>query len=215
MKKIHTLFMLLFCFTAIAQVGVNNSTPDQALDVNGKIKLSDDATTPTAGTMRYNNTDSAFEGHDGTQWNSFNSKKTSALPSNPVPIYGYSPNISRNEGLSLSFRTWTSSSSFKTPPAGKLLIITGIYPRDYTSAVGNGQIKISMGISPSENGGTYSETQVLLSFKMDATIPYLGDSAPIFVLKPGEYLNAYNYTTSATELIKVNVRGFLVDDLNY
>lgn len=57
---------IIFSNSITAQVGVNNDMPEQALDVNGKIKLGDDATTPTEGTIRYNSATKTFEGFDGT-----------------------------------------------------------------------------------------------------------------------------------------------------
>ena len=52
-------------------IGVGNLSPSQRLEVNGKIKIADDGNTPTAGTIRYNNTLQDFEGFNGTTWQSF------------------------------------------------------------------------------------------------------------------------------------------------
>ena len=46
-------------------------TKDGVVNVAGKMKLGDDLTTPTAGTMRYNPTTNDFEGFDGNVWKSF------------------------------------------------------------------------------------------------------------------------------------------------
>lgn len=54
-------------------VGVNFSpfgTPDQTLDVNGKIKIGDDLRTPTEGTLRYNSSSKVLQVYDGNSWNS-------------------------------------------------------------------------------------------------------------------------------------------------
>ena len=59
------------------KVGINNSTPSQTFEVNGKLKLGDDTVNPTAGTVRWNSDTNDFEGYDGTQWLSFTSKGTS------------------------------------------------------------------------------------------------------------------------------------------
>lgn len=53
------------------QVGIGNTAPTQKLEVNGKIKLSDDATAPLAGTIRWNDMKHDFEGYNGTEWLSF------------------------------------------------------------------------------------------------------------------------------------------------
>lgn len=47
-------------------VGIATSSPGATLDVNGKIKLSDDGTTAAAGQMRF--ASSTFQGYNGTQW---------------------------------------------------------------------------------------------------------------------------------------------------
>lgn len=53
------------------KVGINFGpfgTPSQTLDVNGKIKIGNDLSTPTAGTMRYNSTSQKIEFHNGSSW---------------------------------------------------------------------------------------------------------------------------------------------------
>lgn len=65
-------FLMLTC-SLCAQVGVNTPNPEQALDVAGKIKVSDDNMTPTDGTMRYNSAEGAFGGFSEGEWSSFNS----------------------------------------------------------------------------------------------------------------------------------------------
>jgi len=50
-------------------VGIGTTRPpNQKLDVAGKIKISDDNATPTAGTIRWTGTD--FEGYNGSEWKS-------------------------------------------------------------------------------------------------------------------------------------------------
>lgn len=57
--------------TPISKVGVNEANPKATLDVNGKLKVSDDTEAPIAGAIRYNSATLDFEGFDGTQWKSF------------------------------------------------------------------------------------------------------------------------------------------------
>lgn len=52
-------------------VGVGTNIANQRLEVNGKIKIADDANTPVAGNIRYNATTNDFEGYNGTVWKSF------------------------------------------------------------------------------------------------------------------------------------------------
>jgi hypothetical protein len=53
------------------KVGVSTTTPSQALDVAGKLKLSDDNTVPQPGTVRWNAATGDFEGYNGIEWLSF------------------------------------------------------------------------------------------------------------------------------------------------
>lgn len=48
-------------------VGIN-ADPSQRLDVQGKIRVGNDATTPSGGTIRFMDSTACFEGYDGTQW---------------------------------------------------------------------------------------------------------------------------------------------------
>ncbi len=52
------------------RVGIDNSSPDAELDVNGNIKLSNgtSSSNPVAGMIRWNSTEEDFEGYNGTTW---------------------------------------------------------------------------------------------------------------------------------------------------
>src|SRR5690606_13583221 len=50
-------------------INIGATLPTQSLDVGGKIRLSNDGSTPFAGTMRYFN--GSFSGYDGSTWKSF------------------------------------------------------------------------------------------------------------------------------------------------
>jgi hypothetical protein len=70
------IFSFIFCcllavMNAEAQnVGIKTETPEQTLDVNGKIKIGDDNALPVAGTVRFNTATNDFEGYTGTEWKS-------------------------------------------------------------------------------------------------------------------------------------------------
>ena len=49
-------------------LGLNTTLPMQRLDVNGKIKLGNDDNPSVAGTIRWNEVTSDFEGFNGTEW---------------------------------------------------------------------------------------------------------------------------------------------------
>ena len=53
------------------KVGIGTMEPQQLLDVNGKIRVGNDGTAATAGSIRYTGTD--FQGYNGTTWESFTS----------------------------------------------------------------------------------------------------------------------------------------------
>lgn len=59
----------------VPKVGINTSSPQQSLELNGKLKLSDDAVSPQAGTIRWNSSTSDFEGYNGSSWLSLTKKE--------------------------------------------------------------------------------------------------------------------------------------------
>ncbi|MCF8257148.1 MAG: hypothetical protein K9J06_06325, partial [Flavobacteriales bacterium] len=81
MKKkqiIATVGLVLSMATINAQnVGVDVASPQEKLDVAGRLRLSSDNTVGSpnggAGTVRWNSVAGAFQGWDGTQWVSFSS----------------------------------------------------------------------------------------------------------------------------------------------
>jgi hypothetical protein len=69
----------LFYYNISAQnIGIGTNTPQQVLDVNGKLKISNDTAAPVAGTIRYNQATSDFEGYNGTEWKSLTASASSA-----------------------------------------------------------------------------------------------------------------------------------------
>ncbi|HLF67620.1 MAG TPA: FG-GAP repeat protein, partial [Gammaproteobacteria bacterium] len=58
----------------VGKTGINNTNPVTVLDVNGKLKLSDDLTAPQAGMVRWNSSANDFEGYNGSVWVSFTNK---------------------------------------------------------------------------------------------------------------------------------------------
>ncbi len=60
-------------------IGLATNTPSQKLDINGKLKIADDAATPTAGTMRWNATKQDFEGFDGVKWLSLTNTQSNTI----------------------------------------------------------------------------------------------------------------------------------------
>lgn len=90
------------------KVGVSRTNPTQKLDVNGKLKVGDDSTTPQAGTIRWNAGNNDFEGFNGSVWLSLTkssnsgwggndeikeNQKVSSLEDDPFRLMGYSIDI--------------------------------------------------------------------------------------------------------------------------
>ncbi len=72
---LFTLTYLLVISTIPAfgqKIGINKSDPQEALDVNGKIKVGNDNNNNSSpGTIRFNPETGDFEGFDGNEWESF------------------------------------------------------------------------------------------------------------------------------------------------
>lgn len=77
---IHKIVFLLFISThSLAQnVGISTTTPSQRLDVNGKIKIGNDAAAASAGSIRYNEAMQDFEGFNGIEWKSLTASYNNA-----------------------------------------------------------------------------------------------------------------------------------------
>jgi FG-GAP repeat len=80
--------LLGFAISLFSQgnVGIGTTTPTQKLQVNGKVKVGDDATAPSAGTIRWNATKSDFEGYNGTEWLSLTTSNRSSTIGSPNDI---------------------------------------------------------------------------------------------------------------------------------
>nr|WP_321237170.1 hypothetical protein [uncultured Psychroserpens sp.] len=66
-------------------VGLGITDPQARLDVNGKIKISDDNTNPTEGSMRYNSVTKNFEGYNGNEWLILNNPTTPTITTVTAP----------------------------------------------------------------------------------------------------------------------------------
>ena len=78
MKNQYLILIILFLIYSNfgnAQVGINESNPNQQLDINGKIEIGNDNSTPTEGTIRYNSQKKDFEGWNGSTWLSLTKNK--------------------------------------------------------------------------------------------------------------------------------------------
>ncbi|WP_445732577.1 hypothetical protein [Mariniflexile sp.] len=219
MKTIKTIIALLCFLPAFSQVGVNTSTPQQALDVNGKVQIGDDSTPETNGTMRYNTTKSDFEGYNGAGWQSFTQSKN-GLPSNAKMVFGRLNSLEHN-----SFPEYVSFYDEKGTEVikdflfkGKYLLIThiSISPSSLNDILEEAtfySISISYGPNIEKLSGKYTGGTL---YQSDAGY------APLGIIEDGDALSITNSVISLPSGYKqfesgidIYVVGILVDDLDF
>ena len=209
MKNFLAIGLIIISHCSFSQVGINVDNPNQMLHVDGKIKISTDGKTATPGTMRFL-LNSGFEGYTTEGWQSF-TNKTSPLPSNPVPLTGFSGNINAGFIQYLTLHTWDGT-AYATVPVGRKFIITGIYPSAAMPTPVNEYYNLEF--MADLNGTPVSFSRIRISGYDNETRYFSGDMAPILVLNEGERLRAYGMTDS-TLAMNVAIRGFMVNDLDY
>ena len=213
MRYLLLPFFLLLSLILVAQVGVNTADPQQALDVNGKIRLADDPTTPLDGTMRFSATEGEFQGFSGGQWNSFSTVSGSGLPKGAEPVYGYLNNVNVGTDDEITFYRWTSSIPMTEVPEGKYLLVMAIYPepnalvrdRDYDLSFYPLTVAPTT-VQPARGMTIFGNTSV--------PAPLMGDGYPVIILGSGQTLRVYNNVTSKINM-RIIARGFLVDSLEF
>lgn len=81
----------------VSGVGINTDNPQALLDVNGKIKISNDENEPLAGMLRYNAAIHDFEGYDGKKWRSL-TKSSAVWGKTNAPTASASTKIIADDG---------------------------------------------------------------------------------------------------------------------
>lgn len=78
MNRLEKYFTYFICFTALSsfaqtnRIGINTINPAVTLDVNGAIRVGNDASSSSSsGTIRFNPETGEFEGYDGAEWRPF------------------------------------------------------------------------------------------------------------------------------------------------
>lgn len=193
-----------------AQVGVNTTAPEQALDVNGKLKIGNDRTEPSPGTLRYAEREDQFQGYTNTGWTALSVAPAASGQPFGESVYGYVGGIKKEESENFTFRDWSGGSAFSTPPPGKWVVITAIFPRPNALAV-NQHYEFTIG--PGTPGGAFPASSTSLLFLMNTmdNRPIVSEESPLFVLKPGDALKMYNEKTSEPLYIEAKIRGYLID----
>lgn len=210
MRIFFTILIVIAFTSSFAQVGINTDNPDQALDVDGKVKIGNDGRTPSEGTVRYSATGD-FEGYRADGWNSFTEKGSASLPSNPIPVFGSDFGVSpSSSGQLVTFQRFSDLTSFSTVPNDQYLLITSIHIEpNGLNASGNYEITIGRG-----TGGSIDQLSALRLRGFPESEIYKDPLGIMMIVRPGEELLITNESSSDFG-INVKVRGFLVDDLNY
>ena len=210
MRFFTLLFFALLCTGARAQVGVNNPSPEQALDVNGKVKITDDAATPSPGTLRYDARGDAFQGFTSTGWKSFGNVEAGVLPANAEPFYGNVGGVERGNNGNFVFRDWANIQNFSVVPEGKWLIVTALFPRPNALAIDQ---HFEFTIGPAGEFAPYPDGPTSLLFLMNTmdNRPILSEATPLFVVRGGQVLKFTHELTSEFRFAQASIRGYLID----
>ena len=220
MNYLPTLLAIALALTlqsAAAQVGVNEPNPTQTLDVNGKIKVGDDATAPERGTIRFNDATDEFEGYDGTGWKVLSLQTTT--PSSPTRIAYTGRSNSTIKGAApasaLLYQTGelnpSAPSTFTNVPAGKHFLVTMIFVEDNGIASRDDLYDVTIS---STTGATRFENSIRLIGSTQSTDYIIGGiDNPLIVMRPGEKLRILEELGNTR--VNANFRGFLVDELDF
>lgn len=212
----YVLIFLTFFVESQAQVGINTDTPDQALDVEGKIEVGDDATTPTEGSIRYNTSEDDFEGFDGSVWNSF-TESSSGIPANAQFVTTDRDFDNNSSAQPMEFQFIDNSIAFVgAVPTGKYLLVTGIVISpvslfDIDTEEPFYSVSLDFGPTDISVRGKYTDGVI---FQEQAAY------APIAIVRPGTTPRVTNFSL-VSELeqfdqgVNVTITGFLVDDVNF
>lgn len=216
-SKLIFLILLFIALTlpAAAQVGVNKPNPEQALDVNGKIKIADDGAVPSEGTIRYNNSEESFEGYTDGEWQSFNK---AGVPEDVEYLQLYDPNLTVTGQWEAIPQQADNTNGFarnwSTVPVGKKLIVDFI---QFIPRSDNEDLYFRVAVAPSPNpvtgnGSSLRNPRLYLSGNSNTGNAVLQASrAPLSVVHAGQTIAIYNSLASQTSMRCV-ITGFLVDE---
>lgn len=219
--RLACIFAALFCAFPVwgSQMGILEPDPDQALDVNGKIEIGDDARAPTNGTLRYNDDVDDFEGYAGGEWHSLTQ---SAVAGSPQPVvfaeFGL-PNTNTWTDFDRSYDYTlfdpTTDLTNVVVPVGKIFVVEQICAT--LSSGTNGDDYFYASVRPTEMLGNGDQTnrnpQIVISGgRRDGTTCIQGNRAPLLVVKNQGSIKAWNSSNSGGQL-RILVYGFYVDQL--
>jgi hypothetical protein len=102
----------------VPKVGINTHNPKAALDVQGKIKLSDDNSSVEEGNLRYNESNADFEGYTNSGWRSLTTSRVGELKgytgsmSNAV-TYNLDQNITITDSIAIIYDSGGPSGDYQ------------------------------------------------------------------------------------------------------
>ncbi|PHI20874.1 hypothetical protein CEQ90_05780 [Lewinellaceae bacterium SD302] len=219
MQRVLPLFIALFSLAVLnAQVGINNPDPEQSLDVNGKVKLSDDATPPTDGTIRYDASSEAFEGYAGGQWQAFNEN---SIPEDVEEIVVYAFNLPPAAGSDVT-ANWTADVEVINPetgtftnvpvPEGKIFVVDHI---TVTGRDAQPDEFFYVGIAGGNTNGfdvlTIRNPRIYISGNTSTGSQELvAGRAPLLIVRAEDQVVFYNSNNSQTN-VRIVLHGFYIN----
>lgn len=225
MKQISYLLCALIIVLAplslTAQVGVNNNDPEQTLDVNGKVKIGNDDTTPSDGTVRYNDIEEDFQGYADGEWQSL-TKSNSPTVDLPIPAIYTSFDVP-SDGIwsvdEIDMReTWgnsairTSFTDFAVPP-GYMFVVDQICIIGRDGSGADKDAFFYSGIRRQNSAGNPINPQIYISGnRSEGPACIQGSRNPVMILSPGQQFEALNGNESEAN-IRVLISGAFVTDL--
>ncbi|OAV43426.1 hypothetical protein [Lewinella sp. 4G2] len=228
------MFLLFSASTFAQQVGVNTNNPTQTLDVNGKVKIGDDNTTPSNGTIRFDGVDQDFEGYADGEWKSLTQSAGSNLDI-PIPgmfvSFGVEPEGIWRENYVDMRETWGNFTVPSQTPFGTDTSPDGVPPGYFfvvenICATGRERVNDSnaeqasnfaffyVGLRRQSAFGSALNPQIFLSGSRDdsGTKCMTGTRTPLMVLRAGEKLEMWSDVDSQTD-VRVVVSGSFVTSL--
>ena len=196
-----------------AEFGPGGVQIDEDLSVDGKIKIGNDNSPASEGAIRYDNSGKDFEGYDGSNWNSFTS--SGPLPSGAISCAGSVTINTDGTYYDVTMKEMAvHSNSFITVPSGKYFIVTGVNfigPANGAVQDKNYTIRI-VGSNDYSNEVIWIQGRHVDGLQSNFTNGF----APLIILIPGEKVRVQhlNYVDD-NATVKVFVRGWLVDDLDF
>lgn len=223
MQRLLPLFLVLTCVFFLngltAQVGVNNPNPEQSLDVNGKVKVSDDATPPTDGTIRYDASSESFEGYAGGQWQAFNEN---SIPENVEEVVVYAFNLPPAGGSDVS-ANWTTNVEVINPEFGNFIssfIPDGkIFVVDHITVTGRDAqpdeffyVGIAGGLTNGSTVSTIRNPRIYVSGNTSTGSQELvAGRAPLLIVREEDQVVFYNSNNSQTS-VRILLHGFYINE---